>query len=265
MMLTVYFSGTGNTAYIAELFAAQMGGKCLSIEDEANFSAEFAAADTIAFCYPIYGSRAPLIMRQFAARHSACLQGKKVAIFVTQLTFSGDGAMIFADLFPKGHFHVIYAAHFYMPNNICNFSLLRKTGENSIRKRMRMAENKVARICRDISGGIVRLRGASGFARLLGNIQGKPWQGDSTGAEAMPGTMEAKAKAGVKIDEDCTVCGLCIAACPMKNLEMADGAITHNSNCTVCYRCVNLCPHRAITTFFHSKPQWQYKGLSQKS
>ena len=33
-MLTLYFSGTGNSKYAAELFAASMGGECHSIEEE---------------------------------------------------------------------------------------------------------------------------------------------------------------------------------------------------------------------------------------
>ena len=260
-MLTIYFSGTGNTEFVARLFAQKFQGKCLSIEDEVDFFAEISAHDTIAFCYPIYGSRVPLIMREFAASHTEALLNKKIIILVTQLIFSGDGARVFTDLFPKGHFDVIYAEHFYMPNNVCNFALLRETSNKSIARCSKSAENKVGRIHRDISGGVVRRRGFSWFSKLLGKAQGVPWHGNSASPSALDGTMEAKAKRDVRIDRDCTACGLCVTACPMKNLEMADGKILHNSNCTICYRCVNLCPHKAITVFFHSKPKWQYKGL----
>jgi len=265
MALTVYFSGTGNSAYVAELFAHQVGGMCLSIEDEADFATEFAAADTIAFCYPIYGSRVPLIMRQFAVRHADCLQGKKMVILATQLIFSGDGARVFTDLFPKGHFDVIYAEHFAMPNNVNNFFLLGQTSNRITDKRAKAAQRKVARICSNIGNGIVRRRGFSGFSRFLGAMQGRPWQGNSRNLDVNKGSMEARAKASIKVDADCTVCGLCVAACPMKNLEAASDTIIHNSNCTICYRCVNLCPHQAITVFFHKKPKWQYKGIPKNN
>ena len=52
-MLTIYFSGTGNTKYIAELFSQKMGANCLSIEADVDFQAEIIAHDSIAFCYPI--------------------------------------------------------------------------------------------------------------------------------------------------------------------------------------------------------------------
>ncbi|MCL2372462.1 MAG: flavodoxin domain-containing protein [Defluviitaleaceae bacterium] len=107
-MLTLFFSGTGNTEYIARAFSQKMQYHCLSIEDEADFPAEIAAADTLAICYPIYGSRVPLIMREFVARHMDIFRGKKLVILVTQLIFSGDGARVLCDIFPAGHVEVIY-------------------------------------------------------------------------------------------------------------------------------------------------------------
>ena len=261
MILTVYFSGTGNTKYVAESFSAHMGGKCLSIEDEADFTAEFSAADTIAFCYPNYASRVPLIMRQFAERHSAGLRGKKLVILVMQWVFSGDCARVFTDLFPKGHFDVIYAEHFAMPNNVNNLFLFPKASENSLFKRFKEAENKVSRVCKDIKNSIVRRRGFSIFGRFLGSIQGRLWQGKSSSFETVKGSGEHRMKNSIKIHKHCTVCELCVTVCPMKNLETKDGTIIHKNNCTVCYRCVNLCPQRAITIFFHGKPKWQYQGI----
>jgi len=260
-MLTIYFSGTGNTKYVAELFSRKTDAQCLSIEVDADFHAEMWAHDTIAFCYPIYGSRVPLIMREFVAKHMDALRGKKLAIFVTQVAFSGDGARALSDLFPKGHIEVVYAEHFFMPNNVSNFALLRKAGKRNIRKRMKMAESRMDRVCRNMKLGIVKKRGFSAISRVLGNIQGRPWQGDSRNAFAVENTMEYRAKHSVKIDGGCTACNICVECCPMKNLENHASTITHKNNCTVCYRCVNRCPQKAITVFFHSKPRWQYSGI----
>ena len=88
-MLTLYFSGTGNTEYIAKLFSHQMDVECISIEADMDFTSILKAHDTIAFCYPIYGSRVPRIMREFVAKHMSDITGKKLIIFVTQFLFSG--------------------------------------------------------------------------------------------------------------------------------------------------------------------------------
>ncbi|MDD4772914.1 MAG: hypothetical protein PHZ09_04840 [Eubacteriales bacterium] len=39
MILILYFSGTGNSRYIAELFAAGMNARCHSIEEAEDFDA----------------------------------------------------------------------------------------------------------------------------------------------------------------------------------------------------------------------------------
>lgn len=260
-MLTLYFSGTGNTKYVAELFSLNMGAACFSIESDMDFSAEIKRHDTITICYPIYGSRMPLIMREFAAKHMANFAGKKLIIFVTQVAFSGDGARVLTDLFPVNHIEVIYAEHFSMPNNVSNIFFLRQRSDKSIAKRMQAADRKLDSVCRNIKSGKVKKRGFSVFSKLIGKVQGKPWQGDSRNSSAAEGTMEYRAKHSVKIDANCTACKICVKCCPMNNFEGADGIITPKNNCTVCYRCINLCPQKAISVWFSAKPKWQYKGI----
>ncbi|MDR3011889.1 MAG: flavodoxin domain-containing protein, partial [Chitinispirillales bacterium] len=133
-MIALYFSGTGNSKHIVELFGRNMGVRCFSIEEDINFSQLIASNNTVVFCYPIYGSRVPRIMREFVKKYMEYLKGKKVIIFCTQWIFSGDGARAFVDIFPKKSVEVIYAEHFFMPNNICNFFLSPPTSEKKIPK-----------------------------------------------------------------------------------------------------------------------------------
>ena len=260
-MLTLYFSGTGNTEYVARLFSRKMGAECYSIEDNVDFNKKMNENKEVAFCYPIYGSRVPLIMREFAVRHAEALRNKKIVIIVTQAFFSGDGARVFTDMFPKGYFEVIYAEHIGMPNNICNVRFMRKANSKRTAKYVKKADKSLERIVMDIKLGVVRKRGFSWFSKFFGGFQGKAWQGGSGKAYAVEKTMEYKAKNGVRIDADCDACGLCVSACPTKNLGVVDGKVKHNNNCTICYRCVNLCQKQAITTFMHGKPKWQYRGV----
>ena len=58
-MLTLYFSGTGNTEYIARLFSDKMDAICLSIEANHDFSNEIKNHDTVAFCYTANGKLLP--------------------------------------------------------------------------------------------------------------------------------------------------------------------------------------------------------------
>jgi folate-dependent phosphoribosylglycinamide formyltransferase PurN len=55
-MLTLYFSGTGNTRFVAENFSKKNGAECHSIEEDLDFGAVIARHRRVCFCYPIYGS-----------------------------------------------------------------------------------------------------------------------------------------------------------------------------------------------------------------
>jgi len=254
-MLALYFSGTGNTKYIAQLFGEKLGARCLSTEAQVDFPAELATHDTIAFCYPIYGSRVPLIMREFVGRHVEALRGKKLIVLVTQVAFSGDGARAFLDLLPPDHMEVLYAEHFPMPNNVCNlWPLYRRQSSRRIATYIRHAEETLGLVCADIQAGHVKKRGFSKLSWALGKLQGPAWQGR---AEALMGR-------NLRIHDACTVCGLCVRLCPMQNLAERDGKIVHNHSCTVCYRCVNSCPARAITVYIHQRPKWQYHGIGSE-
>ena len=263
-MLTLYFSGTGNTKYLAELFSSKMGAKCLSLESDTDFSAEINAHDTIAFCYPIYNSRVPRIMRLFTHNHTTDLIGKKVIILVTQQKFSGDGARVFTDLFDAGAIEVIYAEHFNMQQNMGNipiWSNLFKPSKKSNAKHINKTNAKMNTVCNNINSGIVKKRGFSRISELLGFIQGKPWQKNTK--DIVPVRLEKKLMEGLRVHDDCTSCNLCIKICPMKNLENQRGKIKHLNNCTICYRCVNRCPQKAITVYIHRKPKWQYNGIDE--
>ena len=261
-MLTLYFSGTGNTKYVAESFSREMNAKCFSVEDYADFSTEIKAHDTIAFCYPIYGSRVPRIMRIFANEHMAGLIGKKVIILVTQQAFSGDGARVFTDLFERGAIEVIYAEHFNLQQNMGNipvWSALFKPSEKANRRYIKKTETKMNIVCNNIKTGVVKKRGFSKVTEVLGYIQGKPWQADTS--VIAPARLEKKLAESLRVHEDCTTCNVCVSICPMKNLVNTDGKIEHLNNCTLCYRCVNRCPEQAITVYIHRKPKWQYIGM----
>ena len=250
-MLTLYFSGTGNSKYIAELFCCYMNAQCHSIEEIIDFDQLIAQHEEICFCYPIYGSRVPRIMREFIGRHIESLKNKKLIIFCTQLIFSGDGARVFTDMFPKNHVKVIYAEHFFMPNNVCNLFLLPLESDEKIKKYITRAERKMQLVCQNIQNGIIKKRGFYIISRILGLAQGL----------FLPG-IEKRALNSVMINSNCTQCGLCVAICPMKNFEKQDGKILTKNNCTICYRCINKCPEKAIAVFLKSKIKKQYKGVN---
>lgn len=245
----LYFSGTGNSAYIAKGFAKRMGADCHSIEEYLDFASVLSAHDAVAVCYPIYGSCVPRIMRDFVEKHRTILTEKKLIILCTQMMFSGDGARAFARLLPGCENRVIYAEHFNMPNNISNFWLFPvRDGERE--RKQAAAERRLDCVCRDIQSSVVRRRGWGWFSALLGKLQNVAWP-----------AIEEKQAGSFTADNDCNRCGLCVRRCPVQNLELSEVGVMQKNNCILCYRCVNLCPQKAATVMLHAKPKRQYKGI----
>lgn len=250
-MLTLYFSGTGNSKFIAEKFSKIMDSQCHSIEENVDFQNLICTNDTIAICYPIYGSCVPFIMREFVEMHKKHLNGKKIIILCTQLLFSGDGSRVFTDQLKDINYTVTYAEHFNMPNNICNFFLFPIANREKTKRYFINAEKKLNKTCENIKNGIVVKRGFNILSKLLGLLTQRIYFI----------SYEDKAKRNVKINADCTVCTKCVKVCPMKNLKLVDNKIEQNGKCTLCYRCVNICPQKAITVLIHSKVRKQYRGV----
>jgi ferredoxin len=249
-MVILYFSGTGNSKYIAELFCSHIKAKSYSIEDKIDFGQLIVSEEIIGFCYPIYGSRIPRIMREFVKKYMEALKNKKVVIFCTQWIFSGDGARAFTDIFPRDFIKVIYAEHFYMPNNVNNLFFLPLANEKKIKKYKIKSEQKMVLVCQNIKNGAIKKRGFNALSRILGLMQG-----------ALMPKLEKKSMNKVRISDDCTLCRFCVSICPIGNLEYINGKIIQKNNCTICYRCINKCPQKAITVFFRGKVRKQYCGL----
>ena len=92
-MVGIYFSGTGNSKYAAELFCKEYDKEsdAYYIEDTEALAA-VADADLIIFAYPVQFSTVPKIMRDYISDHNELWKNKKVFIIATMGLFSGDGS-----------------------------------------------------------------------------------------------------------------------------------------------------------------------------
>jgi len=244
----LYFSGTGNSKYVAELFSKRTKAKCHSIEEDINFVELLTTEKIIAFCYPVYASRVPRLMREFVARHLMLLKGKRIIIFCTQMAFSGDGARAFADLLPKNYVKIISAEHFFMPNNVNNVFITPLAGKKLKRWYLRNSHKRMNAVCKNLSRRRIVKRGFNPVSRALGLLQGTLFP-----------VVEKWCASKVSIDGDCNNCGLCVEICPVRNFSCQNGKVAAKRNCMMCYRCINRCPKKAISIVFPTKVKKQYK------
>lgn len=253
----LYFSGTGNTAFVIKELEKhweknELSYTTINMEsfDESHIET-IDQSDVILFAYPVHGSMAPMFVWEFVRKYAPHFDGKKGVVLATQWFFSGDGGAYMARILKKCNMDVIAIDHFKMNNNISDFPMLKINNGTENNKMIRRLTQEIELFALDfINGKYVKIGNSFG-SMLLGAMQRIPFS-----------KWERKLSQNVKIDSGlCTLCNLCVEQCPTKNLTNSGTAIEQNGNCTLCYRCVNRCPVAAISIMGKNKPKKQYLGL----
>ena len=245
IMLGIYFSGTGNSKYVLELFLKNSSSnyEMHSIEDS-NILNKIKSNDNIIISYPIYCSALPKIFNDFLSANIKLFTGKKIFLISTMRLFSGDGCGLLERMLKKVNATVLGGLHVKMPSNICDVNIFQKNNLKLIKN----STNSILQSAINFKNGIYKQDGLSKGAHISGFIIQRSYSGH----------IVKNYSSKLKVDiATCIKCKRCVTACPMKNLIL-DDTIKQRNKCTLCYRCVNLCPTKSIT-LLGSKTKFQYK------
>ena len=248
-----YFSGTGNTRWIAQQLAEAIGEELHFIPDEMKkglMSYELKDGERLGFCFPTHGWQPPRIVRDFIRR--ATFQTTSTT-FVWALTTCGDNTGKTMDIFNreldrKGLkaetlFSVI------MPESYVCLPLMYTDTESREREKIEQARRQteqIAGIIKDRKRGIKELeQGAT--PRLFSYIIGQYFNC----------CMISDKKFTVDTDV-CTRCGKCRKVCPVDNIQGTPPEWLHNGRCTCCLACYHHCPVHAINYGSITRKRDQY-------
>lgn len=237
-MVGIYFSGTGNSRYMLEVFlkAYDETAKPFSIEED-GVLAVIKAQEELAFAYPVQYSTVPKILRDFIIENREIWSRKKVFVIATMGLFSGDGAGVLARLLHRYGAKIVGGVHIKMPDSIGDEKVLKRSREKN-KELVRRAVEKVETAAIRLKAGKPMKEGLGVLSRIAGLFGQRLYFGNKTK------TYSDKLKIDTK---KCVGCGKCVALCPMKNIAIEDGVCVSEDRCTMCYRCVNTCPKQAIT------------------
>jgi len=231
----LYFSGTGNTKWLADILSASLiekGGtvSLFNLEDDIKFDVK--DFNTILVAHPVYGAQVP---RLVSDKVQILIQGNIPVSVIA--TFGYVNALgFFAEKKALGR-HIQSYYNIKMFNNISTpkMKIGIKTREKRLSAKPRLIQ-KIESISTSIMQGKRKIEGV-GPQLLVGiKIRKAFREGLHTHYQTL----------GVD-PERCTDCGKCIRECPTHSIVQEDSIFTFHATCTACMRCYNNCPTQAIT------------------
>ena len=246
-----YFSGTGNTQWVARKLAEATGEELRYIPDELQKDSlvyELKEGERLGFCFPTHGWQPPRIVRQFIHQSSF-----KNATYVYAITTCGDNmgdamTILNKELRARGlEAETLFSV--IMPESyVCLPFMHTDSKEREIQK-ITEAKRRMEHICRvvkDRKRGIIDLeRGAT--PRLYSYVIGGYFNRH----------MITDKKFTVDADV-CTKCGKCQKICPVGNIKGTPPQWLHSGQCTMCLACYHHCPVHAINYGKITRQRGQY-------
>lgn len=232
--MIVYFSGTGNSRYCAQMLASQLDDE---LTDAFHFIREGIAAELCSlkpwvFVAPTYGWQLPHIFVDFL--RSGSFTGCKKAYFV--MTCGSDignaGVKIKKLCADKGFTYqgVLeaimpenYIAMFHVPNQV-------------------ESEQIIDAVCPILEAGIDCVRREKPFPEQKINMADKL---KTNIVNSLFYACCVKAKPFYATDA-CIGCGKCAKSCPLNNIRLENGRPVWENCCTHCMACICGCPTEAI-------------------
>ena len=252
--MILYFSGTGNTRYVAGLLASRIGdsnvrefsAEELRQPDDASFDTN---DECVIWAFPTYSWGIPPVVAEIMKR-SAFGPGFLRARHYMVTTCGDDVGLIerqWRRIMSRRGIAVRYAYAVEMPNTYTLMKGFDVDSEEVAGRKLAQAPAAVDRIAdalkNDKSGDILIRRKFSWFKSAV--IY--PWF-----------IRHAMSPKPFHVDEGCNGCGTCARTCPMANIEVRDGRPQWGTACAGCLRCYHICPRHAVRYGSATEGKGQY-------
>ncbi len=244
--MIIYFTGTGNSRYLAIRLANQLNDTAL---DAAQYIKKreypaFASEIPYIFVAPTYAWRLPRVFADWLRKCS--FAGCRTAYYVLNCG-SGIGA---ADAYIRplstelGLEHMGTARVLMPENYIAMFSA---PDEDKAAAIIAKAGEQVQALARTVRAG-------QSFAPVKVNVIGRFCSGIVNSCFYRFSVSAKKFTA----TDSCIGCGRCAESCMLNNITLKDGKPSWGADCTHCMACICGCPKEAIEYGRHSKGLRRY-------
>jgi len=266
-----YFSGTGNSLYVARLLSDELGFSCQSITEYLNGEVYEVDLTQIVLVFPMYNHSYPLIVREFISKLSmqgllknthisaVCTYGNDLGITLIQLEIllKYFGASLSLGYGIQMPYNYVEPSGFKLRGLYDSF-IVKEYTDMEVDSANKAAEKKINSIKSQIANKAnAELEATSVFIETIvdklgmqDTIQKKVWAkvaGTNVVKDESFYDMVKHMDDGFTVTEKCVGCGICSSICPVGNISQGtDENPKFNNNCEQCFACISWCPSEAI-------------------
>ncbi|MBQ3203990.1 MAG: EFR1 family ferrodoxin [Alistipes sp.] len=234
--MVLYFSATGNTAYIAREIARRLGDSCVNLLDriKANDHSPLHSEKPFVICAPVYVCEMPRFLAKYLKKQT--FAGSRDVYFIfTSGGYCGISGLLAKSLIEKKKMNYCGHAEFRMPRNYVASDAYPMLSEEEIRERLTNAYILLDPVSSDIrDGNKLTARHVFLFETIITLPFNPIWS-----------RFKYRTKDFFATDK-CISCGKCVRLCPLSNITLADGKPVWGNQCSHCMACIGNCPTEAI-------------------
>ena len=238
--MILYFSGTGNSKYVAKRIADALGDALVNLNDriKASDTSSVETGERVIIVTPTYAWRIPRVVRGWLRKTE--LRGARQAWFVmTCGSEIGNANKYNRDLCAEKAISCMGTAQIVMPENY--IAMFSAPQADKARQIVAQAEPSIDR-------AIAAIQRNQPFAPTRNNLYDRLMSGPVNPLFYSCFVKDRAFTAG----SACTGCGLCVKRCPTNNISLQNGRPVWGGSCTHCMACICRCPAEAVEYGKHS-------------
>ena len=250
--LILYFSGTGNTKYVANLFSQALLAKGVSvqmrsIEDPQPIEPGYDFL--VVGCPKYYEYPALFLLQHLRVALPVAQKAAPVLAFCTEASSTKTDFSGLAKLLGQKNHELQSTQSFTMANDLLFFGGFSATAATEAQSNREKAAQAVPGLVEAFLAGQHQIEKIAPYLRPV-------YHAVAVGCTAAMPVFAMKYAAS----DACIGCGLCAKSCPKSNIQMVEKRPEFGKNCIFCTRCINLCPAHAILYGGKQYPQYFCHG-----
>lgn len=238
-MKIFYFTGTGNSLYIAKRF----GGELYSIPKVLKGKEYVFEDEKIGIVFPTYGLSVPTIVKEFITK--VTLNSPYIFAIMTCGNNNGDATKYFTSFAKKHGVKISYSNKIAMVGN--HIPLVDIEEQKSIDKNI---EENINQLIKDVSNNRMYINNGIVVGAILRNL-----------LKVINTIHPIDSVDNFYVNEECIKCSTCIKVCPRENVSYDKSKnIIFGKHCESCLSCVNNCPKKAIKVKGDKNPSSRFRN-----